>query len=61
MGELNLEIYAWKQRAMESGRPYQTRLGPPAEILSNVVDGHAISGEYPGNGHERLLRFQITL
>ena len=31
------------------------------EILSNVVDRHAISGEYPWNGHEQLLRFRLAL
>jgi hypothetical protein len=32
-----------------------------AEILSNVVDRHAIGGEYPRSEHEQFLRLRLGL
>ena len=52
-----LELYVDRPRALWVQQRGQIEM----EILSNVVDRHAIGGEYPRSGYEQLLRLQLGL
>ena len=44
------EVVSYSSHSQQ--KPQYKRVIPRREVLSNVVDWHAISGEYPRNGRE---------